>query len=99
MGMFGLGAELYAAPRESYADLRRDMLKVQENYYQHFKDHLDRVWIANQKTGDGRIKKLAADPFPEIRGVDRRMAAKTWGIPIQYSKPTPIRTFPAIPIR
>lgn len=67
MGMFGLGAELYAAPRESYAELRRDMLKVQENYYQRFKDHLDRVWLDNPKTADGRVKKMTADPFSEIR--------------------------------
>jgi len=67
MGMFGLGAELYVAPRENHADLCYDMLKVQKNYYQRFKEHLDRLWLDNHKTGDGRIKKLTDDPFPEIR--------------------------------
>ena len=65
MAMFGLGAELYVAPRDR-VQLREDMLKVQEDYYRLFKDNLDYFMLASPK-GDGRILKIKGDPFPTIR--------------------------------
>ena len=65
MAMFGLGAELYVAPRDR-VQLREDMLAVQEDYYHLFKDKLDHFLLDSPKD-DGRILKIKDDPFPTIR--------------------------------
>ncbi len=69
MAMFGLGAELYIAPYDR-AQLRLDMLDVQEDYYHRFKDHLDRCRFPSKSKPDGQIITLKGEnPFPMIREV------------------------------
>lgn len=65
--MFGLGGELYVAPYDR-AQMRLDMLDVQEDYYKRFKNQLDRVRMCSGADPDGRILKLTSEnPFSAIR--------------------------------
>lgn len=67
--MFGLGGELYLAPYDR-AQLRLDMLDVQEDYYHRFKGNLDRCRFPSQAKPDGQIITLKGDnPFRMIREV------------------------------
>jgi len=69
-GLFVLGAELYVAPREM-AQLRLDMLDVQEDYWRRFNAHLDKMLYETEKEGgdDGLIFRLkqGENPFPWVR--------------------------------
>ena len=67
-GLFVLGAELYVAPRER-AQLRLDMLDVQEDYWRRFNEHLARMGYMSEKEPDGKrcnLKK-GENPFPWVR--------------------------------
>ncbi|MDR0702801.1 MAG: DUF3396 domain-containing protein [Azoarcus sp.] len=67
-GLFVLGAELYVAPRE-LAQLRLDMLDVQEDYWRRFNGHLDSMLYETEKEHDGLLFRLKKDenPFPWVR--------------------------------
>jgi hypothetical protein len=67
-GLFVLGAELYVAPREM-AQLRLDMLDVQEDYWRRFNAHLVRMGYMSEKEPDGARYSLkeGENPFPWVR--------------------------------
>ncbi|MDR0701553.1 MAG: DUF3396 domain-containing protein [Azoarcus sp.] len=67
-GLFVLGAELYITPREM-AQLRLDMLDVQEDYWRRFNAHLVRMGYMSEKEPDGKRYSLkkGENPFPWVR--------------------------------
>ncbi|WP_232434268.1 type VI immunity family protein [Burkholderia ubonensis] len=65
MGMFGLGAELYVKPR-ARAQLRQDMISVQEDYYRLFNTHIDRCFTDDPKT-DGKFEPFDESMFSRLR--------------------------------
>ncbi|WP_418648810.1 hypothetical protein ACNQFN_11090 [Thauera butanivorans] len=98
MAMFGLGGELYVAPHDR-AQMRLDMLDVQEDYYLRFKDYLDRCRFPSKSKPDGQIITLKGDnPFPTIRDSmgewpsDRGYSNELFSVMF-------IPTFPAMPER
>lgn len=66
MGLFGLGAELYVAPR-SRMPLCEDMIAAMEDYYRLFPDKLDRCLIPDPED-DGRFVKIKE--FPKEKFLD-----------------------------
>jgi len=69
MAMLGLGGELYVAPYDR-AQMRLDLLEVQEDYYHRFKNHLDRCRFPSKDKPDGQIITLKGEnPFSMIREV------------------------------
>jgi hypothetical protein len=69
-GLIVLGAELYVAPREM-AQLRLDMLDVQEDYWRRFNGHLDKMFYETDKEEEEilfRLKK-GGNPFPWVKQV------------------------------
>lgn len=65
--MFGLGGELYVAPYDR-AQMRLDLLDVQEDYYGRFGSQLDGARVDSEADPDGRIIKLSSpSPFVDIR--------------------------------
>jgi hypothetical protein len=67
-GLFVLGVELYVAPRE-LAQLRLDMLDVQEDYWKRFNEHLARMGYQSEKEPDEQRYNLkkGENPFSWIR--------------------------------
>jgi len=90
---FGLGAELYVAPRDPLL-LREQMLATAEDYYRLFEDKLDHYLLSDQR----RAPAIKGDPFPlfrhasEARPPESGFAVVLYGenlFPEEASPPTP----------